>query len=96
VASLGSLINPVVGVIGAVIILGATDRSDMVGFALIFSAAACVLIPQRDDRRPTRREGPATSGRPRRAIVIEYRRNDSTRLRTRIMGDRRHVRLSVA
>jgi drug/metabolite transporter (DMT)-like permease len=47
-ASLGSLINPVVGVIGAVIILG--DRPtvpDMIGFALIFSAAACVLIPQR-------------------------------------------------
>jgi drug/metabolite transporter (DMT)-like permease len=47
-ASLGSLINPVVGVIGAVIVLG--DRPtvpDMIGFALIFSAAACVLIPQR-------------------------------------------------
>jgi drug/metabolite transporter (DMT)-like permease len=50
-ASLGSLINPVVGVIGAMILLG--DRptvSDAVGFALIFSAAACVLIPQR--KRP--------------------------------------------
>ena len=48
-ASLGSLINPVVGVIGAVIILG--DRPtvpDMIGFALIFSAAACVMIPQRE------------------------------------------------
>src|SRR6478735_7206310 len=48
-ASLGSLINPVVGVIGAVNILG--DRPtvpDMIGFALIFSAAACVLIPQRE------------------------------------------------
>ena len=47
-ASLGSLANPVVGVIGAAIILG--DRPtipDMIGFALIFSAAACVLIPQR-------------------------------------------------
>lgn len=47
-ASLGSLINPVVGVIGAVIILG--DRPtvpDIIGFALIFSAAACVLLPQR-------------------------------------------------
>jgi drug/metabolite transporter (DMT)-like permease len=47
-ASLGSLINPVVGVIGAVIILG--DRPtvpDMIGFALIFSAAVCVMIPQR-------------------------------------------------
>jgi drug/metabolite transporter (DMT)-like permease len=50
-ASLGSLINPVVGVIGAVIILG--DRPtvpDMIGFALIFSAAVCVMIPQR--RKP--------------------------------------------
>jgi drug/metabolite transporter (DMT)-like permease len=48
-ASLGSLINPVVGVIGAVILLG--DRptvTDMVGFALILGAAACVLIPQRE------------------------------------------------
>jgi drug/metabolite transporter (DMT)-like permease len=46
-ASLGSLINPVVGVIGAVIILG--DRPtipDWIGFALIFSAAACVMLPQ--------------------------------------------------
>jgi drug/metabolite transporter (DMT)-like permease len=47
-ASLGSLINPVVGVIGAMIVLG--DRPtvpDAIGFALIFSAAACVLLPQR-------------------------------------------------
>ena len=52
-ASLGSLINPVVGVIGAVIVLG--DRPtvpDMIGFALIFSAAACVLIPQRQRPAP--------------------------------------------
>jgi len=50
-ASLGSLINPVVGVLGAVAILG--DRptlSDWIGFALIFGAAACVMIPQR--RKP--------------------------------------------
>jgi len=52
-ASLGSLINPVVGVIGAVIILD--DRPtvpDWIGFALIFSAAACVMIPQRDKPPP--------------------------------------------
>jgi drug/metabolite transporter (DMT)-like permease len=52
-ASLGALINPIVGVIGAVIILG--DRPtvpDMIGFALIFSAAACVLIPQRSKPPP--------------------------------------------
>jgi drug/metabolite transporter (DMT)-like permease len=55
-ASLGSLINPVVGVIGAVIILG--DRPtvpDMIGFTLIFSAAACVMIPQR--RKPSPEPG---------------------------------------
>jgi drug/metabolite transporter (DMT)-like permease len=48
-AALGSLINPVVGIIGAMIILG--DRPtvpDMFGFALILSAAACVLLPQRE------------------------------------------------
>ena len=48
-ASLGSLINPVVGVIGAVILLG--DRPtvpDMIGFALILGVAACVLIPHRE------------------------------------------------
>jgi drug/metabolite transporter (DMT)-like permease len=47
-ASLGALINPVVGVLGAMIILG--DRPtipDAIGFALIFSAAACVMLPQR-------------------------------------------------
>ncbi|AMN38976.1 putative permease, DMT superfamily [Rhodoplanes sp. Z2-YC6860] len=47
-ASLGSLINPVVGVFGAMILLG--DRptlSDAIGFALIFGAAACVMIPSR-------------------------------------------------
>jgi drug/metabolite transporter (DMT)-like permease len=52
-ASLGALINPVVGVIGAVIILG--DRPtvpDMIGFALILSAAACVLMPQRTKPAP--------------------------------------------
>jgi drug/metabolite transporter (DMT)-like permease len=46
-ASLGSLINPVVGVIGAIILLG--DRptgSDLIGFALIFAAAACVMLPR--------------------------------------------------
>ena len=48
-ASLGSLANPVVGVIGSTILLGETlSRNDMIGFALIFAAAACVLLPQRD------------------------------------------------
>jgi drug/metabolite transporter (DMT)-like permease len=51
-ASLGSLINPVVGVIGAIILLG--DRptvSDLIGFALIFGAAACVMISRRQKPR---------------------------------------------
>jgi drug/metabolite transporter (DMT)-like permease len=48
-ASLGSLINPVVGVIGAVILLGDRPTApDMIGFALILGAATCVLIPLRE------------------------------------------------
>jgi len=47
-ASLGSLANPVVGVLGSIVLLGETlSRNDMIGFALIFSASACVLLPQR-------------------------------------------------
>lgn len=48
-ASLGTLINPVIGIGGATVLLG--DRPtlpDMLGFALVFSAAACVLLPQRE------------------------------------------------
>jgi drug/metabolite transporter (DMT)-like permease len=61
-ASLGSLINPVVGVIGAVILLG--DRPtvpDIIGFALIFGAAACVLLPRREKSRqpPNETQAPA-------------------------------------
>jgi drug/metabolite transporter (DMT)-like permease len=44
-ASLGSLCVPVVGILGSVLILG--DRptfADAIGFALIFAAAACVMI----------------------------------------------------
>jgi drug/metabolite transporter (DMT)-like permease len=48
-ASLGTLANPVVGVIGSMLILGERlTTADVVGFALIFAAAACVLLqPQR-------------------------------------------------
>jgi drug/metabolite transporter (DMT)-like permease len=52
-ASLGSLMNPVVGVIGAAIFIG--DRPtvpDAIGFALIFAAAACVLLPARGKPPP--------------------------------------------
>ena len=47
-ASLGTLANPVIGVIGSVILLGERlTISDTVGFALIFAAAACVLLQPR-------------------------------------------------
>jgi drug/metabolite transporter (DMT)-like permease len=48
-ASLGTLANPVIGVIGSVILLGERlTAPDVIGFALIFAAAACVLLqPQR-------------------------------------------------
>jgi drug/metabolite transporter (DMT)-like permease len=44
-ASLGVLLSPVVGVLGSAWLLGERPGlSDIVGFALIFSAAACVLL----------------------------------------------------
>jgi drug/metabolite transporter (DMT)-like permease len=44
-ASLGSLLVPVVGVIGSAWLVGERPNlSDAIGFALIFSAAACVLL----------------------------------------------------
>jgi len=47
-ASLGTLANPVIGVIGSVIVLGEIlTASDIIGFALIFAAAACVLLQPR-------------------------------------------------
>lgn len=48
-ASLGTLANPVIGVIGSMTILGERlTLSDALGFTLIFAAAACVLLqPQR-------------------------------------------------
>jgi drug/metabolite transporter (DMT)-like permease len=50
-AALGSLLVPVVGVGGSVILLAERPTpSDLVGFALIFAAAACVLLrPGVDD-----------------------------------------------
>jgi drug/metabolite transporter (DMT)-like permease len=43
-ASLGSLSTPVVGVISSMLMLGERPTTeDMIGFALIFAAAACVL-----------------------------------------------------
>ena len=44
-ATLGSLLTPVVGVIGSAIIIGERPNlTDAIGFGLIFSAAACVLL----------------------------------------------------
>ncbi len=44
-ASLGTLLVPVVGVIGSALLLGERpNMSDSIGFALIFCAAACVLL----------------------------------------------------
>jgi drug/metabolite transporter (DMT)-like permease len=43
-ASLGSLSTPVVGIISSMLMLGERPTAeDMIGFALIFAAAACVL-----------------------------------------------------
>ena len=47
-ASLGSLLTPVVGVTASAILLGERPTTpDVIGFVLIFAAAACVLL-QRD------------------------------------------------
>jgi len=44
-ASLGVLASPVIGVIGSFLILGEVPTApDMIGFALIFAASACVLL----------------------------------------------------
>jgi len=48
VAALGTLLVPVVGVSAAVLLLGERPSvPDLLGFALIFSAAVCVLLPSR-------------------------------------------------
>ena len=52
-ASLGSLATPVVGIAGAMLMLGERPTlADMTGFALIFAAAACVLVPPRAPTSP--------------------------------------------
>jgi drug/metabolite transporter (DMT)-like permease len=44
-AALGSLLVPVVGIGGSTILLGERPTAnDLIGFALIFAAAACVLL----------------------------------------------------
>jgi drug/metabolite transporter (DMT)-like permease len=52
-ASLGVLASPVIGVIGSFLILGEVPTaSDMIGFALIFAASACVLLTRQRDVGP--------------------------------------------
>ena len=49
-ASLGVLTSPVIGVIGSFFILGEVPTTaDMIGFALIFVASACVLLTRHSD-----------------------------------------------
>ncbi|RDV04252.1 DMT family transporter [Undibacter mobilis] len=48
-ASIGVLLVPVVGVTASIVILGERPTgADIVGFVLIFAAAACVLLPAGD------------------------------------------------
>ena len=47
-ASLGSLATPVIGVVSSMLMLGERPTTaDMIGFALIFAAAVCVLLQPR-------------------------------------------------
>lgn len=52
-ASLGVLASPVIGVIGSFFILGEVPTAtDMIGFALIFVASACVLLTRQSAAAP--------------------------------------------
>lgn len=52
-ASLGVLASPVIGVIGSFFILGEVPTApDMIGFALIFAASACVLLTRQSAIEP--------------------------------------------
>jgi drug/metabolite transporter (DMT)-like permease len=52
-ASLGVLASPVIGVIGSFLILGEVPTApDMIGFALIFVASACVLLTRQSAVEP--------------------------------------------
>jgi drug/metabolite transporter (DMT)-like permease len=52
-ASLGVLASPVIGVIGSFLILGEVPTaSDMIGFALISVASACVLLTRQSAVEP--------------------------------------------
>jgi drug/metabolite transporter (DMT)-like permease len=52
-ASLGILSVPVIGVVSTAVLLGERPTlPDMIGFALIFAASACVLLPSREAVAP--------------------------------------------
>jgi drug/metabolite transporter (DMT)-like permease len=52
-ASLGILSAPVIGVVSTAVIIGERPTvQDMIGFALIFAASACVLLPSREPAPP--------------------------------------------
>jgi len=52
-ASLGLLSVPVIGVVATALLLGERPTlTDMLGFVLIFAAAACVLLPAREAAPP--------------------------------------------
>jgi drug/metabolite transporter (DMT)-like permease len=52
-ASLGILASPVIGVISTAVLLGEYPTlPDIIGFALIFAASACVLLPSREPAAP--------------------------------------------
>ncbi|MFM1988581.1 MAG: hypothetical protein RJA99_1538 [Pseudomonadota bacterium] len=63
-AALGTLLVPVVAVLGAVVVLGERPGPvDLLGFSMIFAAAAAVLLrPAPSDERPTR--APRPTGDP--------------------------------
>ena len=65
-ASLGILSAPVIGVISTAVMLGERPTvPDMIGFALIFAASACVLLPSRERRRSRPKENSADRHRHR-------------------------------
>ena len=52
-ASLGILSVPVIGVVSTAVLIGERPTlPDMIGFALIFAASACVLLPSREAAPP--------------------------------------------
>jgi drug/metabolite transporter (DMT)-like permease len=62
-ASLGVLGSPVIGVVTAVLILGERPTAtDIIGFALIFSASACVVMTRRAPTFPPPVSAGATRG----------------------------------